>query len=369
MAAAIDLTADVLVLGSGPAGCSLALNLAPLHNVLMVDKGQGSGAGVGESLPAAAGRLLRDMGLLEAFLHQDHVRCETSRGVWGRPWEQHAMRNLDGHGWHLDRRRFDDWLLGVAQQRGAALLRQTRMLSVHRQSGSIPWRLELERAGQRLSVQARFVVDATGRSSAFGRQLGRKRLTKDRLVCGWVFGQDSVAGGISELHGEAQGWWYTSPLPGERRLLSFYTDADLGAAVSAHSRAGLLARLQETPQLCGVLAAHGFTADGQYGFCAAHGAVLEQATGTDWLAVGDAALSFDPLSAQGLFNGLYTGLAAAETAHMHLQGDVGALDRYQSELQRIEAAYTRHIQAWYSEEHRWRDQLFWQRRQAALVES
>jgi len=44
-----------------------------------------------------------------------------------------------------------------------------------------------------------------------------------------------------------------------------------------------------------------------FAFCAM--ACFSTATGEGWLAAGDAALSLDPLSSQGLFKALYTGLA------------------------------------------------------------
>lgn len=368
MPSPVSLQADVVVLGTGPAGCALALNLAPFHNVLLVDKGVGAGAGrsIGESLPAAAGRLLRDMGLLNTFLQQNHNPRHAITGTWGghEQWEQDSMRNLDGPGWHLDRTLFDPWLLRIAQERGAALLTHTRLVSSRDQVDGAHWRLNLERAGKPLTVEARFVIDASGRSSYFAKQRGCKRVARDKLVCGWLIGHDSVGGGISHLHSEPEGWWYTAPLPNDRRLLSFYTDSDLDAAASAHSIGGLLARLHYTPKLRNLLDAYGFSADGTFTFCAAHSAALDQASGTGWLAVGDAALSFDPLSAQGLFNALYTGLAGAEAAHSQLAGDEQALSRYESDLHRIQTAYTSHLQAWYDEEQRWRDQFFWQRRHA-----
>lgn len=368
MAAPPRIEADVVVLGAGPAGSALALNLAPFQRVLLVDKGEAPGLRIGESLPAAAGRLLRDMGLHDAFLRQGHLPCHVSRSAWGGAavFEQDAMRNLDGHGWHLDRARFDAWLLETAQARGAALLRQTRLLALRAPSApAAPWRLDVERNGRPLQLAARCVVDASGRNSSLAKQLGARRIANGKLVCGWLLGRDRIdGGGASDLHVEPDGWWYTSPLPGGARLVAFYTDADLPAAAAAHSGDGMLARLPGVPGLLSCLEQAGFQADGRHGFCAAHGAVLERVCGPGWLAVGDAALSFDPLSAQGLFNALFTGLAGAEAAQRHLQGDADALPGYQQQLHAIERAYAGHLDACYRQEQRWPQQPFWRRRHA-----
>jgi flavin-dependent dehydrogenase len=80
---------------------------------------------------------------------------------------------------------------------------------------------------------------------------------------------------------------------------------------------------------------------------------------------GDAALAFDPLAAQGLFNAMYLGLAAAEATHRHLAGDQTVLADYGAEVSAIRQAYrTRHA-AWYQLETRWPDQPFWKRRHRA----
>jgi flavin-dependent dehydrogenase len=356
------LQADVVVLGGGPAGSTFALNLAPFARVLVIDRRVAPGSRIGECLPAAAFRLLRDMGLEQAFQQHGHLACHVSRSTWGGATlvEQDAMRNLDGHGWHLDRDRFDAWLLDVAQERGAAVLRETKLAAACRTGDA--WRIELERQGRPLQVEARFVVDASGRNSSFARQAGATRIAGDKLVCGWIFGTEG--GGASELHAEADGWWYTSPLPGGRRLLAFYTDADLPAASSAHSAEGLIARACRVPDVRRLLEAQGFRAGADHGFCAANGAALGPAYGDGWLAVGDAALAFDPLSSQGLFNALYTGLAGAAAAHGHLQGEQDALHGYRAELGRIREAYLAHLDTWYGQENRWPDSPFWRRRHA-----
>lgn len=356
--------ADAVVVGAGPAGAAFALNLAPLRRVLVLDRRESPAVRIGESLAPAARRLLTDMGLWEEFLAESHAPCHGGRSVWGGsdPVEADNLRDLDGPGWHLDRGRFDRWLRGVAVRRGAALLVPGQLQGVTRTDGG--WRLDVEASGRRLPVRARLLVDAGGRGSPLAKRFGARRQVSDRLVCGWLHGSDTPGrqSGLTSIEAEADGWWYSAPLPGNRRVVAFHTDADLPAAADCRSMAALLARVAAQPFLARVLADSGFRPEGESGFCAAHSCGLTPPTGEDWLSVGDAALGFDPLSSQGIFNALYTGLAAAEAADRHLSGDATALPGYRDQLVMIRDAYQRHLRSWYWLERRWPDRAFWNRR-------
>jgi flavin-dependent dehydrogenase len=352
------------VVGAGPAGAAFALNLAPLHRVLVVDRLAAPGPRIGESLAPAARRLLGDMGLWDAFLAEKHEPRHGGRSVWGgtQPVEAEGLRDLDGPGWHLDRGKFDHWLRNAAIGRGAALLAPARPTAVASVDGG--WRLDLDFGGRRLAVRTRLLVDAGGRGSAVLRPFGTRRRAHDRLVCGWLHGTDrrERQSGLTDIEAEAEGWWYSASLPGGRRVVAFHTDADLPAAASARDRAGLVRRLSGLGFLAERLAGSGFVADGEAGFCAAHSAELTEPAGENWLAIGDSALSFDPLSAQGIFNALYTGLAAAEAADRHLTGTAGALAEYGAGVRSIGAAYRQHLREWYGLERRWAEHAFWRRR-------
>ncbi|MBY6265300.1 NAD(P)/FAD-dependent oxidoreductase [Azospirillum sp. 412522] len=373
MTAAAAIEADAVVVGAGPAGTAFALNLAPLRRVLVLDRRDTpairiGGSRIGESLAPAARRLLTDMGLWEAFLAEGHSPCHGGRSVWGGPLPVEAdnLRDLDGPGWHLDRGRFDGWLRRMAASRGAALLVPAQPLAVTRDGtkDGEGWLLEVENAGRRFPVRTRLLVDAGGRGSPLAKRFGARRTVSDRLVCGWVHGRDAPGrqSGLTWIEAEPDGWWYSAPLPAGRRVVAFHTDADLPAAADARDAGPLLRRLSCCSVLSQSLSACGFEPDGQGGFCAAHSSALSPAAGDGWLAVGDAALGFDPLSSQGIFNALYTGLAAAEAADRHLSGDPGALPGYAAGLAPIRDAYRTHLRAWYGLERRWRDRPFWSRR-------
>jgi flavin-dependent dehydrogenase len=360
---------EVLVVGAGPAGATAALNLAPTRQVAVVDLRSDPLPRIGESLPPAARRLLTDMGLWESFQAEGHSPCYGNRAQWGAtaPFETNFLRDPDGHGWHLDRARFELWLRNIAVDRGAALLAPARLKSIYRDGER--WRALLQTAAGSVELAAYVVIDAGGRAAPVARCLGARRRVQDRLVCGYLYGTESAPGrsaGFTYVEAVEDGWWYTAPLPAGRRVLAFHTDADLPGARSAADPNMLLEWATANRDLSDVLSESCFTPTDEFGFTAAHSAVLRPAVGPGWCAVGDAALSFDPLSAQGLLNALFTGLAVAEAADRYFSGDGDALLEYLQTIQRVHQAYRQHLIHCYRAENRWSRSPFWQRRQSIL---
>lgn len=358
---------EVLIVGAGPAGTAAALNLAPTRRVCLIDLRSDVPPRIGESLPPVARRLLTDMGLFPAFLAQGHAPCFGNRVAWGSSElvETDFLRDPDGHGWHLDRARFDGWLRRIAVERGAVLLAPARLRSIARTAGR--WQVEVAAAGRSLDLAADFVIDAGGRTAPVATRLGARRPAQDGLVCGWVHGAAQnvgAAAGLTYVEACQDGWWYTAAIPDDRRVLAFHTDADLPAARTAADPQALLARAREAGELANVLAGCEFTPH-RSGFTAAHTMATDPCAGDAWLAAGDAALSFDPLSSQGLLNALFTGLAAAEAADRHLSGCQDAVPGYVETVTRIRLAYLRHLSFWYQAETRWPAAPFWQRRHQA----
>jgi flavin-dependent dehydrogenase len=355
---------DVLIVGGGPAGTTAALNLAPLRTVAVIERNAAPAPRIGESLPAAARRLFRDMGLLDSFLGEGHAPCYGNRSVWGdpRPQELDALRDPDGHGWHLDRVRFERWLRDAATARGAEILAPATLDRVERDGSG--WRVDIAHGAEVLTMGAEVLIDAAGRAAPLARRLGAQTRVDDRLGCGWVYGQDSGPGGrgLTFVEATEHGWWYTAPMPQDRRVLAFHTDTDLPAARIARDRDALLAHAKSAYELATLLDSAGFIADETSGFTAAHSATLEPCAGDGFLAAGDAALAFDPLSSQGLLNALFTGLAAAEAADTHLRGDIDAMARYRETIAGVGAAYRQHLRLWYGMEQRWPEAPFWKRR-------
>jgi len=358
------IEADVLIVGAGPAGCATAINLAPFRHVLLVERRALVAPRVGESLVPAARRLLSDMGLWESFIAEGHEPWYGNRAVWGgtEPLEVDFMRDPDGHGWHLDRARFEQWLRDAAKARGAALVAPASIDNLAHDGKC--WQIQLHTAAGQFMANAGLVIDAGGRAAPVARQQGARVQASDRLVCAWMSGRDERDSnrGLTYVEAVEDGWWYTAPVPKQHRILAFYTDADLPIARVVSKRDRLLERAGIIKELSLLLDDVGFVPEDKSHITAANSTRLEPAAHKSWIAVGDAAISFDPLSSQGLLNALFTGLAAAEVADRYLKGDAFSLSEYQQIVRGIGDAYRSHLASYYALEKRWPKAPFWQRR-------
>jgi len=158
-----------------------ALNLAPSRRVIVVERRMGASPRIGEALPPAARRLLADMGLLDPFLRERHTPCYGNRTVWGArtPEVTDFMRDPDGHGWHLDRARFDSWLRFVAVARGARLLAPASPSLIRRADGR--WHVQLTTHRGIVDLSAAF-CHRRRRTRSAARSLARRQAPCDRPI-------------------------------------------------------------------------------------------------------------------------------------------------------------------------------------------
>jgi flavin-dependent dehydrogenase len=361
-----DGSFDVIVAGGGPAGSAAALVLARAgRRVLLVDDSAPGAFRIGEGLAPAARRILRELGVLERVAADGHLPCPGNTSAWGSDAlaSTDFVFNADGGGWHLDRARFDASLRAAAAQAGAVVRGETRIAAAARTDGG--WRVSLADGG---AAESAWVVDATGRRAIIARRNGAARVPDDALVAFFARfrAPDATADRDARTMVEAapDGWWYTARVPGGRRVVAFLTDGDL-ADRALLEPVEFARRLTETSFVVDVLAAHGYEFEERPRGADAGSARLDRFAGDGWLAAGDAAVSFDPLSSQGIMTALYTGMRAGESLAAHLSGDAGALDAYAARLEEVYAAYLRNRLDVYGYEGRWRDRDFWARRRPA----
>jgi flavin-dependent dehydrogenase len=339
---------DIAICGAGPAGCALAIALARAgYSVLMLEREATPAQRPGESLPPEVRVPLAALGIWEKFLAAGHLPASGNHAFWGEDTGRHKdfLFNPYGNGWHIDRRRFGVMLQQTAETAGAILHRGTRRVEVARAGKQ--WRLTWrDRSGLR-SGSARFVADATGRARGLARRLGVPVRRYDRLIgrIGSV-PPSGLAEATTLIEAVPLGWWYSAPLPSTEHMVAFMSDPDVLPSATLPPR--ILSRVGN-----GGWKPHTAPADT---------ACLVETAGEGWIAVGDAAASYDPLAAQGIMRALMSGLRAAEAIASAFAGSGQGLARYREMQSRAFAAYLVQRRYYYRAEKRWPRHSFWRSR-------
>jgi flavin-dependent dehydrogenase len=362
----------VTVLGGGPAGTATAFALRRHgYSSVVIERSKYENARIGETLSPAVRPLLSRLGVWEVFRSERHLPSFGIRSVWGDAdeYDNEFIFSPYGPGWHVDRARFDAMLARCAEEAGASVYRGATLLNCTTDDAG-SWRTEFACEDVKTSIGSKFIVDATGRASSFARRHGAGRTSFDRLV-GLVglfslSSREKASDSFTLVEAVEDGWWYSAVLPDLRIVVAFMTDADLYKKAckalpyywqlqlrkTIHTRSRV-SRCEQTPDLVVV---------------AANSSRLNRSVGRNWLAVGDAALAFDPLSAQGVHKAMESGLRAAQSISDRWSGDDSAVQDYARDIDHRFDRYLHLRQAYYAQEKRWPDSTFWQRRHRSEIQ-
>jgi len=312
--------AEVAVLGAGPAGLLAASRLAASGVDTLVIGRSGTARAVGEVLKASARVRLDD-----CWTSVSHALRPIHEIVsrWGdaRADTRFSVAHPHGPGWLVDRPRLERALLGHCLESGG---RRHEADAERVDRGLRGWSIGLDDGR---SVSARFLVDGSGRAAVAVRRRG-SRTAVDQLV---AHTRERAGGNTSpRLVVEAQpdGWRSTVPtFDGSGVIETLVGDGD--ASTDEHRAAGM---------------------------------AIADWTEDDLVPVGDALMSFDPLSGDGLGFGIVSAQEAASVIRAALHGDDTAVRRYREGAHRLFRQELDRRRDVYLGEQRWADRRFWQRR-------
>ncbi|MBL0387037.1 NAD(P)/FAD-dependent oxidoreductase [Tumebacillus sp. ITR2] len=357
-----EIHTQVCVLGGGPAGASVAclLSKAGVRNVL-VDDGAGRAVlwKVGEGLPPSSRRVLQMLGVWEEFLSDGHLASFGNRSIWGSSVavEHDFLLDPHGNGWHLDRVKFDHMMRTAACEAGSLCLSGSRVKTFQKNEST--WQLETDTD----SIRADVVVDATGRTAWWARQMGVERAAQDQLVGIATVVESEEANAdrdsFTEIEAVENGWWYTAQVPGGKRVVAFLSDGDLPQTKAAREADVWRSGLARTTRIGKLIQRYSYQLTEAPRIFIANSSHLQQVQGAGWLAVGDAAAAYDPLSSQGILMAIGT---AIEASHAIQEGTPASFAAYEEFVHRTYRHYLDARSHFYAMEQRWRTHSFWARR-------
>ena len=193
---------DCIVIGGGPSGSTTAALVADAgYRVLLLERDAEPRRKVGESLMPETYWIFERLGVLDGlkngpFVEKVGVQFVSSSGKESSPFlfTRHDPREC-GRTWHVERAKFDQFLLDNATKKGVEVRRGARVLDVvfegDRAVGKLATGGESTNGsngagGASEVIRAKVVVDATGQAGLLGARFAeRKPNPKFRKAAIW----------------------------------------------------------------------------------------------------------------------------------------------------------------------------------------
>lgn len=321
-----EVACEVLVIGGGPAGSTIAALLAQRgRDVLMLEKSKHPRFHIGESL------LPMNMPLFEQLGVSDEIKRIgiVKRGAeFVSPWHgapmmidfNDAWDNTHPSAYQVRRDEFDDILFKNAVSKGARAFEECKVTDIKFQQGAEATVMARDKDGQVQRIHTKFVVDASGRDTFLSNHFGMKHRNKKHNSAA-IFGTFS---GAKRLEGKVEGnislFWF------DHGWFWFIPLADGNTSIGATCwpyymktrKTDTTQFLLDTIALCPALAERlkdaklesAVTATGNFSY------LSERSSGENYILLGDAFAFIDPVFSSGVLlamNSAFAGAEAVET--------------------------------------------------------
>jgi flavin-dependent dehydrogenase len=353
---------DVAIIGGGPAGSVVAALLARARRrVVVLEREKFPRFHIGESLLPFSMKAFTRLDLHEKLLRAGFMK-KFGGEMFGSCSEKgnkfyfkDAYRSQTDHAYQVTRSDFDKLLLDHAAESGAEVREQTSVARVTFAKEHVD--LAIGENGSRENIRARYVVDASGRNSVLGNQLGIKK-TYDHLQKLSIFAHydgvwrpDGIDATLTLLIRGIDRWFWIIPLTLERTSIGVVLDKEIFRASKMSAEDFLEQSLAEQPIIAKRMTnAHRASevhvaADFSYRSTKLHG--------ERWLLAGDAAGFIDPIFSSGVFLAVFSGEQCADVLDEvldHPQRASRLFRRYERGVNRAMDIYLRFVNAWYTKE-------------------
>lgn len=327
----------------------------------MLESGEYNKFVIGESISPDTKNTFVHLGISSAFLKEKHLPCYGVCSYWGddkRGFNDTVLSPF-GHGWHLDRRRFNLFLSSQATIKGTTL-RTNASFKKSTISEDGNHLITYSENGNEVVVKAEFVIDATGPKSIFAKQQGSTSQDGEPLIClgrRFKINEEDKISSLTRIEATENGWWYGAKLPNDEILVAFYTTPEHVKQSKLQLADIWMESLNETVSIKnGVHKENAIDSKikgyGVSSFC------LNKITGENWMAIGDAASAYDPITSRGIFKSMTDAIYAAELISKKLKNNT-PVKPFETYVQSKYKAYLAERAHYYSNEQRWQNAPFW----------
>ncbi|MCH2223678.1 MAG: FAD-dependent monooxygenase [Crocinitomicaceae bacterium] len=350
---------DVIIIGGGPAGIATSLTLTArgFSNCIVEARYEPINK-PGEAIPPNAKPLLEKLGLTYIVNDSKHSQYYGNKSCWGtnKLEQKEFIRDVYGPGFLLDRLYFESQLRRHVRKYGGSLLIGYKLKEIISKDRVIT--VSVDNGENVKTLHGSYIVDATGRKASVANQFGgnKRKLDEQFALTFKVKLECSIQRQIT-VEATENGWWYAAPQGESELIVMFFT---IKKIVPKKEQIPMFLKKElESSFHISLLLDIALMDFNQIKMMPAGTSRLDIPYGDNWLAVGDAAYSYDPISSYGITSSLASGFYGGHAIASALNNKKDAMDSY---LYLMETTFHQYMEkkiAYYSEERRWIDSPYW----------
>src|ERR1051326_3933726 len=350
---------DVAIIGGGPAGSTAATLLSKAgRRVIVFERERFPRFHIGESLlPFSVGTFDR-LGIREKldanFIPKYGGEIVSACGTKGvKFYFKDGFRSKRDRAYQVTRSEFDKVLLDNSRENGAEVHEETEVTKLEFANDRV--KIDIESNGARSTIEARYLLDCSGRQTMLGNSLKIKE-TYEHLQKFSVFahyeGVDRLPGKDATLIRMVRSldrWFWLIPLTNTRTSVGVVMDTMRFRNEKLSPEAALEKFIAEQPlmreRMKNAVRVSQVYSAGDYSYR------NRQLAGERWLLVGDAAGFIDPVFSSGVFLAIMSAEKAADALDEVLSDEskrARAFKKYSKTVQRIMNIYLTFVNAWYN---------------------
>jgi geranylgeranyl reductase family protein len=362
-----DNNYDVIVIGGGPAGSTVASILSREGcKVVLFEKEKFPRHHIGESLMTDTYWTFQRMGFLEklkssAFTQKYSVQFANQAGKESHPFYFfEAVHNESAVTWQVTRAVFDKMLIEHAAEQGADVHQGVAVKQVLFE-GDRATGVEVEmHDGVRHTFYAKVIVDATGQSAMLSNKF-RWRVRDPKLKKAVLFSYFKGAHREKDINGGATlvlrtpkgsgGWFWYIPLENDITSVGIVADPDYLLKGRGQDLAKIFEEEIQKTEACRRRVAEGERVDKIYSILD-YSYRSKKNAGNGFIIIGDAYGFLDPIYSSGVLLALKMAELAADAIHDAFRHDDFSADRlgqFQSKLDRGIESMRKLVYAFYNE--------------------